>query len=155
MRAGDTVTKEAATREALCGGGKELYLSIPSCLEAIEPLCDEIRILLDRRHLAAMQFAVEILARECLNNAVLHGNEGRNNGWVRFGMRVGRKLIRLRVADQGPGFDWRRMRRNRLPAGDEGTGRGLVVARIYAQRVAFNRCGNQVTLWINTAKEGR
>jgi len=126
--------------EAACGGRNELRLSIPSCLEAVEPLCDEIRILLQRRHLAEMQFAVEILARECLNNAILHGNEGRSNSWVSFGMRVGRKLIRLRVADQGPGFDWRRSRRNRVPSALESNGRGLLVAQIYAQRVAFTEC---------------
>lgn len=102
-----------------------------------------------------MQFAVEILARECLNNAILHGNQGLPDGKVTFAMRIGKRAICLRVADEGPGFDWQRKRQDGLPAQNAVNGRGLLVASIYAQRIAFNRRGNQVTLWINTVKEGR
>ena len=133
----------------------DLCLTIPSCVAAIEPVCEQIRSLLARRHLADMEFAVEILARECLNNAILHGNCGKPNARVSFGMRVGRKQICLRVTDQGPGFDWRQAVRHGLPSETAVVGRGLMVASIYARRIAFNRQGNQVTLWINTAKEGR
>jgi serine/threonine-protein kinase RsbW len=140
---------------AIHAAERELCLTIPSRLSAIEPVCERIRDLLEKRRLGEMQFAVEILARECLNNAILHGNHGLANGRVRFGMRIGKKLICLRVADQGPGFNWRRKLRHGLPAETAVQGRGLMVASIYAQRIAFNRRGNQVTLWINTAKEGR
>jgi serine/threonine-protein kinase RsbW len=133
----------------------ELCLTIPSRLAAIETVCEQIRGLLGKRHLQDVEFAVEILARECLNNAILHGNSGLENARVRFGMRIGKRLICLRVTDQGPGFDWRRMVRHGLPEETSVQGRGLAVASIYARRIAFNRRGNEVTLWINTAKEGR
>ncbi len=141
--------------EAVHDRDSELCLTIPSRLAAIEPVCEQIRGLLGRRHLEDVEFAVEILARECLNNAILHGNRGVANARVNVGMRIGRKLICLRVTDQGPGFDWRRRVRHGLPADTAVEGRGLMVASIYARRIAFNRRGNQVTLWINTAKEGR
>jgi anti-sigma regulatory factor (Ser/Thr protein kinase) len=141
--------------EAVHDRDSELCLTIPSRLAAIEPVCEQIRGLLGRRHLEDVEFAVEILARECLNNAILHGNRGVANARVNVGMRIGRKLICLRVTDQGPGFDWRRTIRHGLPADTAVEGRGLMVASIYARRIAFNRQGNQVTLWINTAKEGR
>lgn len=134
---------------------RELCLTIPSRLAAIEPVCEQVRALLERRHLEDLEFAVEILARECLNNAILHGNRGVADARVNFGIRIGRKLICLRVTDQGPGFDWRRRIRHGLPEDTAVEGRGLMVASIYARRIAFNRRGNQVTLWINTAKEGR
>jgi serine/threonine-protein kinase RsbW len=124
-------------------------------LPAIEPVCEQIRHRLARSHLEEMQFDVELLARECLNNAILHGNCGLANRRVNFAMRIGRKLICLRVADQGTGFNWRRMRRRCLPRASAAQGRGLMLASLYAQRVAFNRRGNQVTLWINTAKQGK
>jgi len=133
---------------------RELCLTIPSRITAIEPVCEQIRGLLGRRHLEDLEFAVEILARECLNNAILHGNRGLANACVDFGMRIGRKLICLRVTDQGPGFDWRRMIRHGLPADTAVEGRGLMVANIYARRIAFNQRGNQVTLWIQHS-EGR
>jgi serine/threonine-protein kinase RsbW len=132
-----------------------LCLSIPACLPAIEPVCEQIRGLLARKHLEKLQFRVEVLARECLNNAILHGNCGLANGRVSFALRIGRKLICLRVADQGAGFNWRRMRRQGLPPPNATRGRGLMMASLYAQRVVFNRRGNQVTLWINRVKEGR
>lgn len=134
---------------------RELCLTIPSRLAAIELVCEQIRGLLGRRHLEDVEFAVEVLARECLNNAILHGNHGLANARVNFGMRIGKKGICLRVTDQGPGFDWRKMIRHGVPADTAVEGRGLMVASIYARRIAFNRRGNQVTLWINTAKEGR
>lgn len=149
MRTSIAQTKAGHQREG------ELLLTIPSRLAAIEPACEQIRSLLGRRHLEDLEFAVEILARECLNNAILHGNRGLENARVNFGMRIGRKLICLCVRDQGPGFDWRRRASRRLPADTAVEGRGLMVASMYAQRIAFNRLGNQVTLWINTAKEGR
>lgn len=139
-------------RRAIRDRGSQLCLTIPSHVAAIEPVCEQIRGLLATRHLQDMEFAVEILARECLNNAILHGNQGVSNAHVSFGMRIGKRLICLRVTDQGPGFDWRRGLRHGLPADTAVEGRGLTVASLYARRVAFNRLGNQVTLWINTAK---
>ena len=108
-----TTTEEI---RALHDRDHELCLTIPSRLTAIEPVCEQIRGLLGRRHLEDVEFAVEILARECLNNAILHGNRGLDNARVNFGMRIGKRLICLRVTDQGPGFDWRRMVRHGLPA---------------------------------------
>lgn len=125
-----------------------LCWSIPSRLPAIEPVCEQIRERLAQQHLEKLQFRVEVLARECLNNAILHGNGGLANGRVSLAMRIGRKLICLRVADQGAGFNWRQLRRQGLPPPSAIRGRGLMMAHLYAQRVAFNRRGNQVTLWI-------
>ncbi len=149
------MTTSTEHSKAFSDHDSELCLTIPSRLAAIEPVCEQIRGLLGRWHLEDVEFAVEILARECLNNAILHGNRGLANAQVRFGMRIGKKRICLRITDQGPGFNWQRMVRHGLPADTSVDGRGLMVASIYARRIAFNRRGNQVTLWINTAKEGR
>jgi hypothetical protein len=66
---------------------------------------------------------------------------------VRVVVTVGRKWIVCRVADEGPGFNWRTKRRT--PPGAEATsGRGLAIGALYAQRLRFNRAGNQVTFWI-------
>ena len=149
------MTTSTGERRAVHERDSQLCLTIPSRLAAIEPVCEQIRGLLARRHLEEMEFAVEILARECLNNAILHGNHGLADARVDFGMRIGKRLICLRVTDEGPGFDWRRIVHHGLPAESSVDGRGLTVASLYARRIAFNRRGNQVTLWINTAKEGR
>lgn len=155
MKGHSTAKKRPERGTTVHGGAHEMSLSIPSSLAAVERVCEEIRKLLEQHHLGRAQFAVEVLARECLNNAILHGNQGVEDGRVSFGMHIGRKLIWMRIGDQGPGFNWRRMRRRLWPSSRSTDGRGLMLATLYAERIAFNRSGNQVTLWINKGQEGR
>ncbi len=93
-----------------------------------------------------MSFAVELLARESLNNAVTHVNRSFADKKMRLDLRVGRKWVRLQVADEGPGFDWREARRRHCRLDSE-SGRGLTICARYAERIRFNRSGNQITLW--------
>ncbi len=110
-------------------------------------LCRNIRNWLNEEGLSATSFAVELLARESLNNAVIHVNRSLDDKTIRLELHVGRKWIRLLVGDEGPGFDWRKARRNHCGLESE-SGRGLTVCALYAEQVRFNRCGNQITLWL-------
>jgi anti-sigma regulatory factor (Ser/Thr protein kinase) len=123
------------------------HYSIPSRLAEVDGVCREVRALLERRGVANRFFAVDLLLREFLNNAILHGNCSDARKRVQVMVRVGRKWIVLRIADEGPGFDWRSMRR--VPPDENATsGRGLAIGALYAQRLRFNHAGNQVTSWI-------
>jgi anti-sigma regulatory factor (Ser/Thr protein kinase) len=150
-----TITKRTIKAPMASAELKRLHLVIPSRLSAVEPVCVQLRALLKKHELLQRCFAVEIAARECLNNAILHGSPGREKSMVGFAMRIGRKLIRVQITDQGGGFNWRRRRHREWPAGSEVNGRGLIVSGMYAQRMVFNRRGNQVTLWINTGRGER
>lgn len=97
--------------------------------------------------MSAKSFAVELLARESLNNAVTHVDRSVVDRAIRLELNVGRKWIRLQVADEGPGFDWRKARRRECQVGAE-SGRGLALFALYAEQVRFNRRGNQITLWL-------
>jgi serine/threonine-protein kinase RsbW len=119
--------------------------SLPSRLDAIDSVCDELRARLVAAGLEQKAFAVELVAREFLNTAVLHGNRCNPSKRVRVRFDIGRRFIRLRIADSGPGFSTRRARW-RLPSGLEVGGRGLAIGARYADRVSFNRLGNQVSL---------
>ncbi|MBP8815587.1 MAG: ATP-binding protein, partial [Desulfobulbus sp.] len=90
-------------------------------------------------------FAVDLLLREFLNNAILHGNRLDASKLVQVEVRVGRRVIVLSVADEGPGFDWRSRRCHKSGATDT-SGRGLEIGRLYADRIRFNRAGNRVIL---------
>jgi anti-sigma regulatory factor (Ser/Thr protein kinase) len=102
--------------------------------------------------LEARSFAVELLARESLNNAVIHVDRGFVDKTIRLELHVGRKWIRLQVADDGPGFEWRKARRKHCGLDSE-SGRGLAIYALYAEQVRFNRCGNQITLWLRRDRE--
>ena len=119
--------------------------TIASRLTEVDGLCLSIRMWLNQAGLTTECFAVELLARESLNNAVIHGNAGYADRAIRLELCVGRKWIRLRVTDEGPGFDWRKARRRRSELEAE-SGRGLALFTLYADQVRFNRRGNQITL---------
>lgn len=126
-----------------------LTQQIPARLEAVDAACQRIRTFLDDQGQAPLTFAVELITRECLNNAVLHGGNGQVPTPIEVEMRAGRKWLQLRVADGGPGFDWRRRRRVGLPNSEASSGRGLVLVAQYSQRMRFNQPGNQITVWFS------
>lgn len=113
---------------------------------AVEAFCREARGLLTTSGLSDEVFPLELLLRESLTNAMIHGNRGDAGKAIRAELRIGRKWVVVRVADEGTGFKYRKIRRE--PPDPECTsGRGLVIYGLYADRVAFNARGNQVTLW--------
>jgi len=125
--------------------------TIPSCLGQAEILCRKIRGWMQGAGLGESCFAVELLARESLVNAVIHGNRCAADKSVRLSLRVGRKWIRLQVADEGEGFDWRKAGQKK-PDATTSCGRGLQLYAMYAGRVRFNRKGNRIELWMAKAR---
>jgi len=125
-----------------------LLRAIPSRMEQVDQVCDELRIFLRERQLDGIAFGVELVARECLNNAVLHGNAGNRRKRVMLHLLCGRKWICIQVTDQGAGFNWRKAREAAVDLAAT-SGRGLPILQQYADRIRFNRRGNQVTLWLN------
>lgn len=121
---------------------------IPSHLGEIETLCSDLRAHLDRHHLSQHRFSVELVARECLNNGILHGNRQDPRKHAELHLRVGPRWIRLQVADEGPGYPWRRHRPPTVPDETRPNGRGLALCTSYATRVRHNHLGNRITLWI-------
>jgi len=136
----------SARRRVLCR-------EIASRSEEVEGLCGEIRALLEACDLPHACFRVELLARECLENAIVHGHGGDGSKKVRLTLSVGRRWIRLDVLDQGPGFDWRQARQKPLAETTASAGRGLYIGALYARRMAFNREGNHITLWLTKKNE--
>jgi anti-sigma regulatory factor (Ser/Thr protein kinase) len=112
----------------------------------VDTFCRAVRGMLTEAGLLADVFPVEMLLRESLNNALIHGNCNDCGKTVRAEVRVGRKWIVLKVADEGAGFQHRKAL-NTLPGPDETCGRGLALYSLYAQRVSFNSKGNQVSFW--------
>ncbi len=125
-----------------------LECRLASRLGQVDQVCRDLRDFLARHGLAAAAFGIELATRECLNNAILHGNAHDASRFVDFSLRLGRRWLRVMVADQGRGFDWR-SRFLRVPDDSRTCGRGFPILSLYARRVSFNRCGNAVTLWFD------
>lgn len=124
---------------------------IGSRLEEVDLACLELRAFLWDRGLAPRSFAVELVARECLNNAVMHGHRGRPDKRIGLRLEVGPEWMVLSVTDEGEGLAPGRRRPIRSATGERG--RGLAICALYAAKVKFNRRGNRVTLWL--ARSGK
>ncbi len=126
---------------------KVLQHVMASDLRQVDAVCRDARNLLACLGQSERVFAVDLLLREFLNNAIVHGNKLDPAKKVHVSMRVGRTWIQVTVLDEGNGFDWR-SRRRAPPDTDAVSGRGLAIGAQFAQRMQFNHEGNQVMLWI-------
>ncbi len=129
------------------------HREIAPMLKGVDELCRELRAQLKAAGLGAASFEVELVARECLNNAVIHGSAGDPSKPVTFDLRSGRDWLCGCVTDQGAGFNWRRTGRPRLVHSCATRGRGLFIVASHAYRLRFNRQGNQVTFWLRKPQE--
>lgn len=119
--------------------------AVPATLEAAERFLAEFRQRREFRLERAQGFAVELLLREALANAVNHGCHGDPSKQVRCSLRLGGSRLIIAVEDDGDGFDWRAAWVQ--PAAiSECSGRGIEILRKYANRVRYNDRGNAVTI---------
>ena len=137
----------SATKQR-CKTARTFHATIPAVLSAVEPICHQARTLLQDHGQHEHLFAVDLLLREFLNNAIVHGNGGDARKSVQVAVRIGRTMILLSVTDMGSGFDWRRQLSHIAPPSAT-SGRGLTIGRQYAQRMRFNCAGNRVILAVS------
>ena len=91
-------------------------------------------------------FAAELLMREAVTNAVVHGCGGDRSRHVFCRVRLKGRKLTIVVADNGGGFDWRAAWSRSAGLSDP-SGRGIEILRRYSTRVRFNRSGNTVVIF--------
>ena len=110
---------------------------LPATLDAVDRLCGELRGGLFASLPCAERFPVELLLREALTNAVVHGLKGGPQGEVHCEIECFSGGVTIHVCDTGEGFDWR----PRLDAPKVGTlsesGRGIEIMRRYSSGLPF------------------
>jgi serine/threonine-protein kinase RsbW len=118
---------------------------ISSTIEEVETLCAKFRIWHGNACPEFNPFLAELLLREAVTNAVVHGSleDPSQKVWCVFRVWPNRMLISVR--DQGEGFDWRAARK-RLADVSEPTGRGIQIYEQYATTTRFNEKGNCITV---------
>jgi serine/threonine-protein kinase RsbW len=94
------------------------------------------------------RFAVGLVLREAVANALRHGNRGDRTKTVVISHHLSAEMTLIEVADEGAGFnpylvpdlfgDERRQEQSR--------GRGLLLMRVYMSWIRFNNRGNRVLL---------
>lgn len=118
---------------------QRMDLRIPAVLDSLEPIFLQFRGWCRAVTSTRDSFAAELLLREALTNAVVHGCKCDPGLQVRCALRINPRRILIGILDDGEGFDWRAVR-----ARDESAdcGRGVDILRVYGSRVRFNQKGN-------------
>jgi serine/threonine-protein kinase RsbW len=116
---------------------------LPAAPEAVDRLCCELRMGLLARIPRGERFAIELLLREALMNAVVHGAKDQPDAEIDCDVWPVAGGMRIRVQDGGCGFDWR-ARRGAVPEPFGECGRGLQILERYASQVRFSGNGSQV-----------
>ena len=109
------------------------------------------RIVVACRHLADLDgetaFRLRVTLGEAVANAILYGSGDRPGAVVRVSAKAGMDGLRVKVSDEGSGFDPDAVPE---PISRDGIaqprGRGLFLLKQLADGVAFNKTGNRVTL---------
>ena len=120
---------------------------MPSKIQAISPLVDRLMRLIEvSQCVPGDEFDVELVLREALENAVLHGNQEDPGKKVHIHCRCGPgNEITVVVTDQGRGFDYGKILGNGFtsdPAADHG--RGIQLMKAFMDDVHFERGGSEV-----------
>ncbi len=121
---------------------------LSASLEAVDQFCLEARAALAEHGWSAQAFWVELLLREALTNAVLHGCGGDAARRVDAEIALAGRELRLLVRDDGDGFDWRGGLLRPAPTIEEDSGRGLTLMTSLAADITFNERGNAVAMTI-------
>jgi serine/threonine-protein kinase RsbW len=120
---------------------------IPSEATAISPLVDRLMRLIEGSHcITGEEHDVELVLREALSNAVVHGNQldAHKLVHVRCRCKVG-KAISLIVSDQGQGFDARTIPDPVAVENLEAEhGRGIQLMKLVMDEVSFQQRGTEV-----------
>lgn len=114
--------------------------------ENVELFIVALHQFLAERGLAALAFDMELLAREALVNAVVHGCACAPAGSVRASVSVENGAVALRVCDDGPGWNWRSGLPGESPAPASEHGRGLFIISKYSDFFTYNDSGNALTI---------
>lgn len=123
----------------------EVWTTLPATLDAIDEFLAVVRSQAQDTLPGANCFAAELLAREALTNAVVHGCHADPRKHVVCVLRLKGRRLTIAVQDEGEGFDWRAAwdRHGGIFAS---SGRGIEILRRFAIRVRYNEKGNAVTM---------
>lgn len=94
---------------------------------------------------------IEVALNEAINNAIKHGNEDGREKWVTLRLKlVDNKRVIIRVKDEGNGFRQDQGREG-IPCLNKDSGRGIFIMRHFADRIYYNKQGNEVMLVKNNS----
>ncbi len=124
---------------------KVIRKSFLANVENLDRLCIELRESLGGRRPEAELFACDLLLREVMLNAIMHGCPEASDSMVRCKLSFFKDGLQITVQDEGCGFD-RNVWMAQPYDPDKDSGRGLMIIRRYADRFRYNYSGNCLSI---------
>jgi serine/threonine-protein kinase RsbW len=122
-----------------------LRIRMSSELKGIDAACKLIGAFLQKLCLERYAFDVELLTREALINAIVHGNGNDRRKTIQYGISMEGDCLTIEVEDSGNGFNWPAFLQ-REPELTSECGRGVLLMREYSTGMAYNARGNRLVL---------
>jgi serine/threonine-protein kinase RsbW len=122
--------------------------SIPSDLELAHGLIEDLIQAMEKENWpGGDMFHVQMAMEEAVVNAIEHGNKREVDKTVHLVLQVEKEEVRIRITDQGSGFDHRNVadptEEERI---DKPRGRGVLLIRELMTEAHYNDIGNQVLM---------
>lgn len=121
----------------------ELEVTIPADHEIAAGAIAEIEIVTRAFGYYKKRWNIRRALEEAVENAVTYGSENRKPRNITLSMNFDGEALSLSVADQGPGFDWKKWS---VPDGSPTDERGLFFIRSVADETTWNEEGNVITM---------
>lgn len=123
---------------------KKVSISIPSEIKNIKKVSLGILKDLDPHRISDdIAFDIRLCVEEAIRNAIVHGNKSKKDLNVTVNYSICPDRIQIEVADEGAGFDHRKLPD---PTASEnimrGSGRGVLIIKKLMDRVEFRGRGN-------------
>lgn len=123
----------------------KLEVDLKATLQNIDIFCDKAENMLKKNNLEDYVFPVQMLLREALTNAVVHGCRTNPDFIIKTYFEIFNECIIIVIEDPGDGFDWIHCNDSgySLPAN---SGRGLLILQKYASEYNYNKIGNVIRI---------
>ena len=129
-------------------------MTFPATLGNVNEVCEEVKKISTENGFARSSFVIQLLLREVLNNAVLHGNKGNPEKLVKCRVSCDdNNGMKIAVEDEGDGFEWRELVGRKVST-RASSGRGIAIMKQYGKEIWFNRKGNKVVIKIDVSEGG-
>ena len=122
-----------------------LTICFASSLVHVNRAVDAFLTFVKRRGVPIEEFDLHLILREGLNNAVEHGNKFDLSRCVQCCLEVQDACLKIRIEDEGEGFDWQHRQPLEIDALTE-RGKGLLLMEAYGFEVEYNSKGNVLLL---------
>lgn len=125
----------------------KLKIVFPSDIELLEDIVDNAALFISEQNLNIDLFAFRLALFEGFSNAIRHGNKSDADLQVEAEIELrGTQEVRIKIKDQGGGFDWRQELCREPRDFTSPGGRGFMLMKAYGYNPVFNKKGNILTM---------